>query len=299
MELEKIADADFLAGLEKDLELVGMKQPKSVTREDHVVLAQPDPGFKLCCDIYYKEKCPPGKRPCVIFLHDWAGGNNPPICGDRQGGFFALHDIVFITLYYRPPKYKPCPAALEDLKTCARWARAHSEEYAIDPDMIVSFGSSAGSQWAAMAAITNGQEEFENPCGYNEFSSDINLVLLNAGICDVLRDFVSGDTMEIILGTTHDESPETFRKFSPLQNLHAGMPPVLLIHGTEDESCSIEAARAFRDRLQELGVEAKLIERQGCPHSATREPGDFFKNLTAWKDFVLAHRPPRPCGAGE
>ena len=87
--LEKIPDGDFLTLLEKDASLVNLKTPDSVTREDHVRIACPDGKFDLKADVYYKDKSPVKRRPCVVFMHDWAGGDNPSICGERQWAYMG------------------------------------------------------------------------------------------------------------------------------------------------------------------------------------------------------------------
>ena len=287
LKFERIPAKEFLSLLEKDPKLVTMKLPDNIIREDHVTIAQPDGKFKLQADIYYKEKEPASKRPCVIFMHDFARGRNPILCGDRQGACFALHGLVFISLYYRPPEYSPYPAALEDLKTCVRWVRSKAKEYSIDPNMIVAFGSSAGSMSALLGAATNGDKRFEKPCGYNEFSSDINLAILNACICDVERDFKGSGVMKLMLGCTYKEAPDIYKEYSPINNIKKSMPPFLIINGDRDTGCSIEAARAIRDKALKIGVKAKLIELPGRDHGCSKHPEDLFMKLTEWKDFIL------------
>lgn len=288
--LEKIPDSEFLTLLEKDASLVNLKTPDSVTREDHVRIACPDGKFDLKADVYYKDKSPVKRRPCVVFMHDWAGGGNPSICGDRQGSFFAINGFVFVALYYRPPKYSPCPAALEDLKTCVRWVRSRADELSIDKDMIVAFGSSAGSQWAYMGAATNGDVKFENQCGFNEFSSDINMVMMHAGICDVVKDFgrKGKGIMDVILGCSYADNPGRYEEFSPIFNVKKNFPPLIIINGDRDSTCSIEAARNLRDKLVATGVRAELVELPGRDHGSTGFPGDLYLKLTKYRDFILS-----------
>ena len=285
----KIPDKEYMSSLEKVASKNGFKLPVSVTREDHVPIACPDGKFELQADIYYKNKQKSQVRPCIIFMHDWAAGKNPVLCGDRQGSFFALNDFVFIALYYRPPKYSPCPAALEDLKTAVRWIRSKAEDYSIDEDKIIAMGSSAGSQWAFMGAATNGDESFEAPCGFNEFSSEINLVMLHAAICDVVKDFKNTEIMQTILNGTYEEKPDSYMEFSPVCNVRKGMPPVIIINGDCDQGCSIEAARELRDKLDAVGSVVELVELPGRDHGSTGFPRDLFLKLNKYKEFIQAN----------
>ncbi len=289
MNFEIVPEKKYLADLKLGTTHVSGKLPDGIIREDHLEIACPDGKFPLCVDLYYREKFPAKPRPCIIFMHDWAKGENPDLCGDIYGAFFALNGFLFASLYYRPPKYQICPAALEDLKTCARWARANAETYSIGQEMIVALGSSAGSQWIQMAAITNGSAEFDIDCGYNGFSSNIDMVLGNASICDPVRDFKEFENAWITMGGTYREIPGDYHKYSPYHNIHPGMPPFCLIHGTEDIACSIEGARALRDKMLECGNEIELVELPGRDHGCTRHPGDFFDKLHIWNNFICKH----------
>jgi len=285
----KIPDKEYMSLLEKGASETVFKLPASVTRKDHVPIACPDGKFELQADIYYKDTQKSQARPCIIFMHDWAAGKNPDLCGDRQGCFFALNGFVFIALYYRPPKYSPCPAALEDLKTAARWVRSKAQEYSIAADKIIAMGSSAGSQWAFMGATTNGDESFEAPCGFNEFSSEINLVMLHAAICNVVKDFKDTEMMQILFNCTYEQKPDRYMEFSPVCNVRKGMPPVIIINGDCDQGCSIEAARELRDKLDAVGGVVELVELPGRDHGSTGFPGDLFLKLNKYKDFIQAN----------
>lgn len=288
LRFEKIVPKRYFSLLKEGSdELRCFKIPDCLTREDHVDIACPDGRFILQADIYYKDRKASEKRPCIIFMHDWAAGKNPAICGDRQGCYFAYNGFVFITLYYRPPKYSPCPASIEDLKICARWLRSRAEEYAIDEKMIIAFGSSAGSQLAYMAAATNGVAKFENTCGFNMYSSDINMVLMHAALCDILHDFKDSDMMHIILGSTYKENPGKYAEYSPVCNVKPSMPPVIIINGDLDKTCSIGGARALRDKLAANGVKVELTELSGRDHRSTGYPGDLFMKLEIYRDFIL------------
>ncbi len=64
------------------------------------------------------------------------------------------------------------PAQVQDLKAAIRYLRAHAGEYQIDPDRIALWGDSSGGHTVALAALSDGVEEFDTP-EYKEQHSNV------------------------------------------------------------------------------------------------------------------------------
>ena len=58
--------------------------------------------------------------------------------------------------------------------------------------------------------------------------------------------------------------------------------PVLMFHGTRDESCPIGWARTTRDALVEAGVDVRLVEYPGAPHYMYGEWADSMRKSLAF-----------------
>lgn len=282
-----VDDAEFLKRLEADPKSAMCVVPRGNTIIRQHSIARLPGGFNLKVDVYYREKKPPQPRPALVFMHDWASGKQPKICGDRQCNYLALTENMFCTaLYYRQPDDGKFPAALEDLKCCLRWLRSVAGEYAIDPDKIAVMGSSAGTQWTWLAAASNGSRKFDGSGGYDEFSSDVNLAVINAGICDFVRDFGQSQIGKAIIGGTSEEYPEKYVQASPLHQVKAGMPPVLMLHGEFDKSCPLSSAEAIVTKLRELNVSVELVVRKGCGHGLDGFGVDLHDNLEVIRGFI-------------
>ncbi len=265
--LTVVSDAEFRSKMEADPQALATAVPAGVTRRERMPIAEMPGGFRLAADVYYREQRPARPRPALVFLHDWAGGKQPELCGNRQGSWFAIEANLFVAvLYYRQPSEARFPAALQDLKCALRWLRAVAGDYAIDPDRLVAMGSSAGTQWAFLAAASNGTGDDDGVGGYEGYSSDVNLAVINAGMCDLVKDFGHHPNAIAIMGGSVDEIPARFREGSPLHRFRAGMPPVLMIHGELDKACPLASSQAALARLRELGVTAELVVRPGCGH---------------------------------
>ena len=285
--MKPISDEDFLRALRDDFPSAMGTLPESVTQEYHVHFADAEDGSPLRADLYYRDRKPPRTRPALIFLHDWASGKHPVFCGERQAAYLALKEnVFFVVLYYRQPMEARFPAALHDLKCCVRWIRSIAEEYAVDPAAIVAMGSSAGTQWAGLAAATNGVADYEGADSFREYSSDVNLAVLKSGIYDLFG-FAEGSAIAQIMGGTREEMPERYREGSLLHRVRAGMPPVLIIHGDKDETCPVKAAVATCERLQSLGIASELVVLEGRGHALREE--DFIPVLDRAAGFIREH----------
>jgi|GEM_PF-6709673 len=283
--LTTVADGEFLKKIEDDPQALVTAVPESVTRLERLPIAEMPGGFHLAADVYYREKYPAKPRPALIFMHDWASGKQPVLSGNRQCAYLALKaNMLGVVLYYRQPGDGHFPAAIEDLKCALRWLRSIAEDYAIDPNRIIVMGSSAGTQWTWLAAATSGLRDYNGVGGYDKFSSEVNLSIINSGICDFVKDFGNRDIGQKVIGGTVDDMPERYHEASPLNRFRAGMPPVIMIHGELDQSCPLSSAKAACERLQQLGVPVELVVRPKCGHGID----GFGFNLGSHLDTALA-----------
>ena len=64
--------------------------------------------------------------------------------------------------------------------------------------------------------------------------------------------------------TLDEEGRRLLRRYSPLYHAHDAMPPILLVHGTNDMLW--EQGLAFAAKLSEVGAEHELYRLDGAPH---------------------------------
>ncbi len=65
---------------------------------------------------------------------------------------------------------------------------------------------------------------------------------------------------------TPEGNPAAWRRMSSRYYFDRVTEPVLMIHGTADESCDIAWARATRDALKAAGKDVRLVEYRGAGH---------------------------------
>ncbi len=238
-------------------------------------------------------------RPAIIFVHGgaWYLGNKSTTCNDW------LVELGFVTasIDYRLTDVASFPAQIHDVKAAVRWLRAHADEYAIDPDQIGIWGSSAGGHLTALCAVTNGNAWYDDPAGDPTISSDIQCAVPICPPTDLLIDWyaVCGypsmddiwEALVALLGGPLPTTKELAVKASPLWQCTEHSAPQLFIHGDSDDVVPVGQVRAhvaalLRDhqdvRLLEIegeghGVDAGIYPENPDPHQLRPLIGDFFR----------------------
>ena len=76
---------------------------------------------------------------------------------------------------------------------------------------------------------------------------------------------------------TPSEDPEFWKNISPRTFFNRVQTPVLIFHGTEDESCDLEWSYETRDLLLAEGKQVELVEYNGAPHEFINNFVDFME----------------------
>jgi len=92
------------------------------------------------------------------------------------------------------------------------------------------------------------------------------------------NDYPIGDQILKEYGTPK-ENPAVWQDMSSRYFFSRISEPVLMIHGTEDESCDISWARATNNALKRSGVDVTYIEYPGAPHYMFGEWNDSIKHV--------------------
>jgi acetyl esterase/lipase len=145
---------------------------------------------------------------------------------------------------------------------------------------VTIIGHSAGGQLALWAA---GRERLaQGAPGYIDGEPTVRVarVVAQAGVCDLAGAYRRwrGGAVQALMGGSPEDFPERYRAGDPMQLLPLSMP-ALLVHGTFDETVSVELARSYEHAARAAGGEVELVE---IPGEAGRHRAHIDPRGEAW-----------------
>jgi acetyl esterase/lipase len=237
----------------------------------HIASDALPPGVRKSADQVYAQygtRCleldvyrPAGDRlPVVVFVHGggWKSGYRSEFV--PMALRLTQHGYAAVTVSYRLSGEARYPAAVQDVQDAVRWVRAHAAEFGLDANRIALAGGSAGGQIAALAGVTAGDDvkAIVNIDGLSDFTTELALKYED----DPNKNPSSAGAW---FGGRYAETKALWRAASPIQYVHAGMPPILFIgSGQPRFSAGREAMRA---QMANLGVASDQLILEGTPHS--------------------------------
>ncbi len=225
-------------------------------------------GRPLLLDLYQPQERS-GPLPGIVLIHGggWSSGQRSDY--KYYCVRFPLMGYVVATVSYRFVNEAVFPACVEDVKCAVRWMRANADKYGINPEAIAAIGGSAGGHLAMMLGYSAGVAELEGRGGQGEYSSAVQAVVDLYGPVDMtLEEFHENKTLLAFFGGKHfNEIPDQYRLASPNTHLKKGMPPTLIIHGTDDDTVPVSQADLLEARLKELDCPYEYLRLKGYPHT--------------------------------
>jgi acetyl esterase/lipase len=221
---------------------------------------------------------PPGGRPAVIALHGggWRGGSKTPY--GRMAAALAERGYVVAAVDYQVsrPGAPSWPANLEDVRAAVRWLRRHASDHGVDPNRIAALGASAGGHLAALlGALPDGPPP---PPDGATTSARVQAVIDFYGPSDLPAlaepNAPARDSVALYLGGTPSEVPDCYELASPVRHVSPDDPPMLLIHGDDDQRVPVDQSRRLARALAAAGVPHRLIVIAGARHGFDFQVGD-------------------------
>jgi arylsulfatase A len=210
-------------------------------------------------------------RPCVVFIHGGGWGGNPAMLA-AQSVYLQRRGLNSVSIHFRPPSGDLTPAdTLRDARRAYRWIVKHGKEHHIDVNnLIVSGGSAGGHLSLALATIgLNDDPVIEHlPKG---------LVLLNP-VIDIVDGWSGGRAKCVRSGI----DPQSF---SPAHHVVKGLPPVLVLSGSEDKLIPPALLHKFQNTMIAAGNRCEVTIYPHAGHgffNYGNEQNRFFQP-TMWQ----------------
>lgn len=260
-------------------------------------------GLALLMDVYY-----PAKPNGLAILHISGSGWSRPQSYDApmlnhqghvliDGKALVAAGYTLFSINHRAAPRFTYPAAVEDAQRAVRFIRYHADNYGIDPSRIGAIGGSSGGHLVSMLGTLDGEGDPSDESPINRLSAKVQCVVTRA-TPSILTD---GENGELFLGIRAKEIEnrksyeyKLAQEASPNFHVSKDDPPMLLIHGDQDESVAFEMSERFLKTLQSQDVVSKLIRVPGGGHGSTFKgattPPDTDKLYAQWFDKHLKGR---------
>lgn len=226
------------------------------------------------------------KYPLVVFIPGSAWYKQEMYNSIPALSRLAEKGVVVAAVQYRESKIARYPAQVEDVERAVLYLVSKAEDFHIDTDRIFLAGNSSGGHIALMTACrsANGIKDVK------EFRTDlIKGVIGESAPTDIfmcaakpIPDFMPEDfrPSKDLLGVSEiTEDLELAREASCKMYIDKDtpLPPMLLLHGTEDCQVDVNQSRYLCDLLTRAGKNVADYEIEGAGHG-----GAVF-----WSDTVL------------
>jgi acetyl esterase/lipase len=208
-------------------------------------------------------------RPTLICIH---GGGF--VAGNKEEtSLVALPYLAkgmnFVTVEYRLAPISLAPAAVDDCRCALRWVFTNAKEYGFDLNRLVLRGASAGGHLVLMTGLVPADAGFDNECMDGDYPDLKVAAIINYfGPTDLTTLLHSQPPKWYVLRWLGD-SPnmdELARRLSPVNYVRPGSPPVITIHGDNDQSVPYDQALRLKEALRRAGVPNQLHTVRGGGH---------------------------------
>jgi acetyl esterase len=213
--------------------------------------------------------------PAVILVHGggWEAGDKvtyiTPLFEPLARAGFAWFSID-----YRLTPDVRHPEQMDDLRRAVAFIRQQASRLRVDPERVVLIGESASGQMAALLAAEDsrlaGVVSFYGVYDFLPFAASLTPRSLPARLFGI-RAINAAAEAEL-------------RRYSPINHVRRGMPPLLLIHGTADELWG--QGQAMARALTGVGARHELYALDGAPHGMENWEGR--PEWAGYKDKVVA-----------
>jgi acetyl esterase/lipase len=215
-----------------------------------------DPQHRL--DVYAPQAASAAAlRPVVVFWHGgrWRFGDK----ADYRfvGAALAGSGCVAVLPNYRHYPQVKMPGFMDDAARAALWAVAHAADFGGDHRRLFLMGHSAGAHMAALLTLDS-----------RYFAATGQPLPQVAGVIGLSGAY---DFLPLLETDVQDMfgPPQNYPQSQPINFVRSGVPPMLLVHGLDDETVRPKNSRNFAAALHACGAPVTLKLYPKRAHAGT------------------------------
>ena len=197
---------------------------------------------------------------------------------------------VFTVNHRATPRFRH-PAPLRDVQRAVRFIRFYADRYGIDPNRIGAIGGSSGGHLVSMLGVLDGQGNPNADSEIDRVSAQVQCVVARATPSDLTTGLAGSGAVALLLGArirpgADARSPEMriADQASPVTHVTADDPPILLIHGDQDDIVPFDQSVKFAEKLSQAGVPNMLIRVRGARHGPGLPGADDSPDIGSWAE---------------
>lgn len=270
----------------------------------------------LSLDVYLPTIASKKKTPVVIYVHGgaWIGGSKMTVNNNRFNKAFNDlradgYAIVSVDYAIASEKGSPFPKCIVDVEDAIAWVKSNAEKYNFDIENLGIFGESAGGHIAMMVAFPDSAlyaADFKK--------TNFNYVVDVYGPTDlegVYRSELADSLNKIVkelpasLAPSFDLSFKLFgfnplddslranhmmQIYSPISFVNKNIPPVLIIHGKDDQVVPLQQSIDLNEKLNTLKVPHEFHQLDSVNHGFIGASDVQMDSVQVWvRDFIMSH----------
>ncbi len=214
-------------------------------------------------DVYSPRQKSSTPRPVVVFIHGGSWNSGSKNLYAFIGRRLAKQGVVAVVISYRLSPAVQVPAMAHDCARAVAWTSQHIAEYDGDPARIFVMGHSAGGGLAALLAVDN-QLFTQAGMAQNPVKGAILDDPAGLDMLDYLTKLEYPNDAQYLI--PYGKDPVVWRAMSPMYQVRAGSPPMLMYAGGRTYPSITNSSQRFDKRLQELGVRHEFKTLPGKKH---------------------------------
>jgi acetyl esterase/lipase len=201
-----------------------------------------------------------------------------------------------VNVEYRNGHQAAAPAAVEDARCALRWVTYHARDYSLDPSRFVLTGTSAGGHLSLITGMLPAGNVFDRQCVIEGGDRWNTATVPEPKVAAIVNWFGIGDVADLLEGPnaknyarewfgSMSNAPQLAKQLSPVNNVRAGLPPIITIHGELDDVAPYKHAVQLHAALDKAGVPNRLVTIKGRKHGGfSRE--EMMQSYTAIREFL-------------